>query len=190
VVRFSFRDIELYLPELDALELLSVQSKAAELAPTGFQVWGIPSGAQRVLEQMDTGDFLLLLESSDFAYASQVIHRITRPCWELSRHIWGEERFPIVILLQGELISYAWTEFREHFGFAANYHMRGNTMRLSAERVALQQPKRRLSLGSSRLLAAGHTILKGISACSRTILRSTFDWSSSDQGSRTSVALF
>jgi hypothetical protein len=75
VVRFSFSDIEPFLTELDALELLPMRSKITELAPTGFQVWGIPSGAQRVLAPMDTGDFLLLLESTDFAYAGQVIHR-------------------------------------------------------------------------------------------------------------------
>jgi hypothetical protein len=40
------------------------------------------------------------------------------------------------MLLQGELISYSWDDFRDHFGFAANYHMRGNTMSLSADRVA------------------------------------------------------
>ena len=141
VVRFSFRDIEPFLPELDALERLAIQSKISDLAPTGFQVWGIPSGAQQVLEHMDTGDFLLLAESIDFAYAGQVIHRIGGHCWHLSEHIWGEERFPIVILLQGELISYPWTEFRDHFGYAPNYRMRGLTYRVSATSVASSPSK-------------------------------------------------
>ncbi len=133
--RFSVTDIEPYLASLDAYEMMSIRSKVDDLAPTGFQIWGIPQGAQRVLASMDTADYLMLLESTDFAYVGQVIHRISQPCWDLSRHIWGEQRFPIIILLQGELITYPWRDFREQFDFDQNYHMRGNTMRLSEERV-------------------------------------------------------
>jgi hypothetical protein len=135
LVRFGFKDIEGFLEHLTPLELLDIESKCSQLAPTGFQIWGIPSGAQRVLEKMQTGDFLMLLESTDFAYCGQVLHRITDMCPDLSNEIWGEQKFPIIILLQGEMISYGWNEFAEHFGFAPNYHMRGNTMSLSAKRV-------------------------------------------------------
>jgi hypothetical protein len=54
-------------------------------------------GARDVLADMKTGDFLMLLESSDFRYVGQVIHRVSQPCWDLSRHIWSEQRFPIII---------------------------------------------------------------------------------------------
>jgi hypothetical protein len=154
--RFSIHDIEPFLTELDAFELLSIQRQVAELAPTGFQIWGIPSGAERVLEPMETGDFLLLLESIDFVYAGRVIHRISQHCWELSNYIWGEARFPLIILLQGEFISYLWTEFREHFGFAENYHMRGNTMRRNPKRVA-SSPSRTEEAFIARLLATAGT---------------------------------
>ena len=85
---------------------------------------------------MKTGDFLMLLESSDFCYVGQVIHRISQPCWDLSQHIWSEQRFPIIILLQGEMVLYEWSAFVKDFAFASNYHMRGNTMRLKDDRVA------------------------------------------------------
>jgi hypothetical protein len=133
--RFSLRDIEPFLRNLPPDELADIAAKLHDLAPTGFQVWGIPSGAAGVLAHMTTGDFLLLLESVGFRYVGQVIHRVSELCWDLSQHIWGEQRFPILILLQGELIDYAWAEFVEEFGFAANYHMRGNTMRLAEERL-------------------------------------------------------
>lgn len=101
LMRFSFSEIEPFLKELDTFELASIRAQVAKRAPSGFQIWGIPSGAQRVLEPMETGDFLLLLESTDFAYVGQVIHRITQHCWDLSSYIWGEARFPLIIL-------YAW----------------------------------------------------------------------------------
>jgi hypothetical protein len=136
VKRFSWLDIEPFVRDLDGFEVMSMRHKIADLAPTGFQIWGIPSGAQRVLEPMRTGDFLMLLESTDFSYVGQVIHRASQPQWAWSRHIWGEERFPLIILLQGELITYGWDAFTTHFGFDPKYHMRGNTMRLADERVA------------------------------------------------------
>lgn len=128
-----------YLDGVTPYELMEARSKVTELANTGFQIWGIPSGAQHVLEKMGTGDFLMLLESTDFRYVGQVIHRFVQPNHRLSTRIWGEERFPLIILLQGELITYGWDAFVQHFGFDARYHMRGNTMRLSDERVATSQ---------------------------------------------------
>jgi hypothetical protein len=125
--------------DITAYELMEAHSKVTELASTGFQIWGIPSGAQRVLEPMHTGDFLMLLESTDFRYVAQVIHRFVQPNYRLSRRIWGEERFPLIILLQGELIGYGWDSFSTAFKFDPKYHMRGNTMRLSDERVAASE---------------------------------------------------
>ena len=137
VTRFLWRDIEPYLGDVTPYESMEAHSKVSELATTGFQIWGIPSGALRVLDPMRTGDFLMLLESTDFRYVGQVIHRFVQPNYGLSRRIWGEERFPLIILLQGELISYGWDRFsRRHSKFDPKYHMRGNTMRLSDERVA------------------------------------------------------
>src|SRR5271165_2927708 len=133
--RFHWPEIASFVRHLSPLEAAEMRSKVAELAPTGFQIWGIPSGAAQVLKDMGTGDYLMLLESTDFRYVGQVIHRITENCWDLSDHIWGEQRFPIVILLQGQLVTYGWDRFVESFGFASNYHMRGNTMALAHERV-------------------------------------------------------
>jgi len=85
---------------------------------------------------LQTGDYLMLLESTDFTYCGQVIHRVSDMCHDLSYDIWGEQRFPIIIFLQGEMISYGWDEFVENFGFAPNYHMRGNTANIGPDRMA------------------------------------------------------
>lgn len=135
VRRFSLDDIRSFLDQIDPFERYLLEVAIEDLAPTGFQIWGIPSGAGSVLKDMSQGDFLLLLESTDFRYAGQVLFRVAQPLHRLSRHIWGEERFPIIVLLQGEMISYGWEKFRQNFKFDERYHMRGNTMRLSDARV-------------------------------------------------------
>ena len=134
--RFNFEYIEEFLQHIPPYEVSSIKAKITTLAPTGFQIWGIPSGAMRVLHRMDTGDFLMLLESEYFRYVGQVIHRVSDMCYDLSYDVWGEQRFPIIVLLQGELIRYPWVDFRDEFSFAENYHMRGNTMSLSASKIS------------------------------------------------------
>ena len=139
LVRFHFSDIEPFLGHLHSSELMEIKSRITDLAPTGFQVWGIPSGAQTVLKNMSGGDYLLLLESIHFAYCGQVLHRVSEMCYDLSENIWGEERFPIIILLQGELINYSWIDFVEHFGYKSNYRMRGQTSNI-ADRIVASSP--------------------------------------------------
>jgi hypothetical protein len=134
--RFNFGDVAEFLDHLNPFETSEIKSKMQDFAPTGFQIWGIPSGAQSVIANMQTGDYLMLLESTDFTYCGQVIHRVSDLCHDLSYHIWGEQRFPIIIFLQGEMISYGWDEFKEDFDFAFKYHMRGHTANISPVRMA------------------------------------------------------
>jgi hypothetical protein len=132
---FAFSDIEPFLEPVDEAERDLMRQRTQTSAPTGFQVWGIPSGAEKVLQTMKAGDYLMLLEFERFRYVGQVIHRISTPCWDLSGHIWGEQRFPLIILLRGEMIAYSWSDFIDHFFFDPKYHMRGNTMRLADSKV-------------------------------------------------------
>lgn len=133
--RFHLDDVERFLTDLPPPELAALREIVGELAPTGFQIWGLPSGAAPTLRNMMAGDSLLLLESDEFRYIGQVLHRLSEPSWALSDHIWGEQRFPIIVFLQGQMIRYGWEQFKSDFAFAANYGMRGNTMRLASERI-------------------------------------------------------
>src|SRR5208283_6013607 len=97
LIRFQLSDIDTFISHLPPFEQLTTADVIRNLAPTGFQILGIPEGASGVLSTMTGGDFLLLLESTDFAYVGQVIQRLSEPCWDLSKHIWGEQRFPLII---------------------------------------------------------------------------------------------
>lgn len=117
---FRMADLERYLPEIPQSEIADFIELEEEIAPTGFQIWGLPSGAERVVSRMVVGDYLLLLESDDFTYIGQIIHRISAPSWTLSDHIWGEQRFPIIVFLQGQLINFSWERFKEIFSISPN----------------------------------------------------------------------
>lgn len=137
--RFDMDDVEKFLSDLPPPELQALRNMTGEVAPTGFQIWGLPSGAGPTLRSMTAGDSLLLLERDEFRYVGQVLHRLSEPSWMLSNHIWGEQRFPIIVFLQGHMIRYPWERFKSEFGFASNYGMRGNTMKLSGDRVRISR---------------------------------------------------
>ncbi len=134
--KFKLEDIEKHLIDFNLVEIPDIRDKIARLAPDGFQIWGIPSGAENVLKSMQTGDHLMLMPSKNFRYCGKVIHRFEGLNHELSSSLWGESKFAIIILLRGNWISYPWIEFREKFEFMANYRMQGNTMRLADKRLA------------------------------------------------------
>lgn len=101
----------------------------------GIQIWGLPSGAASVCKSMDAGDYLLLLESDDFRYVGKIVYRWPDFREDLSSSMWGEGKFSIIVALEGSFVRFPWAQFKSRFGFRDAYHMRGNTMSLSADRI-------------------------------------------------------
>jgi hypothetical protein len=138
--RFSLLEIESHLTELSRRELAELRVAIETEATDGFQIWGIPSGARSILRSLAFDDWLLLLESDRpggaFHYAGRVIYCPERELFRLSNHLWGEERFPIVLFLVGNLINLGWETFRDDFDFAPNWRLAGNTYPLKEERIA------------------------------------------------------
>jgi hypothetical protein len=134
---FSLADIMPHLADLTSLEVEKMKGKLTRESEGTFQIWGLPTGAQHVIRELSDGDHLLLLESEDFRYVGKVVHHLSEPCWDLSQQIWGEQKFPLIVLLQGSLVRYSWEAFVSDFGFAQNYHMRGNTMKLADAKLRM-----------------------------------------------------
>jgi 5-methylcytosine-specific restriction enzyme A len=135
------------LPEITAA-LSSDQLKALneilqKEAPNGFQVWGIPSGAKSVLKNLRRNDWLLLLLSDgpggSFYYGGRVIFRPDQEMFDVSHRLWGEAKFPLIVLLIGKLTSFPWETFRTSFAYQENWRLAGMTYRLTHERIALSQ---------------------------------------------------
>lgn len=133
LVKFALADLKGAFSELQADERVEISAK---LSVSSFQIWGLPSGAAGILRNVVDGDHLLLLESEDFRYVGKILHFVREPLWNLSDQIWGEQKFPLIVLLDGTLIEYPWSSFHREFDFASKYHMRGNTMQLADRRIA------------------------------------------------------
>lgn len=115
LVTFHFDDIRSYLDNISESEKQTLGRATESLSPEGFQIWGIPSGAKSVLRSLGVGDILLLLEAigpgGTFAYGGRVIAFPSKESFRLSRHLWGEERFPLIVFLKGFLTNYRWHDF-------------------------------------------------------------------------------
>ena len=137
-VRFSVDEI---LPNLDPVpppEMTALRDSVDRLAPEGFQIWGLPSGAAKTIQTMVEGDYLLLLENVAFRYGGKVVHKISVPLWNLSEHVWGESRFPLIVFLTGKMILYHWDRFVADFDYDPNYDWRklqGRTNRIADAKV-------------------------------------------------------
>lgn len=136
---FSFDDIAGHLDSLSEIERQRVRAEAAEYAPEGFQIWGIPSGARAVLRNFAIGDYLLLLETvgvdGRFHYAGRAVSVFPRECFELSQFLWGEAKFPLIVLLMGELTDFPWPRFSAEFDFKPHWNPAGQTYRLRNEKL-------------------------------------------------------
>lgn len=136
---FHFEDIEPYLSHLERSEIDRLHSQTQAEAPSGFQIWGIPSGAKAVLSQFRVGDFLLLLEAAGpggtFAYVGRAIARPSQPSFELSRHLWQDERYALIVFLRGGLSGFSWPSFCERLGYSAAWNPAGKTYRVQPERI-------------------------------------------------------
>lgn len=135
---FRLAELEANLQHVDTAEFSAMKTK---LSDRPFQIWGLPAGAERVVARMTTDDFLILLESVDFQYCGRILHRVSKFSHELSRQVWGEQRFPIIVFLDGDLISYEWRDFLSDLGFAGNYRLRGTTMSIGGDRIAASRFK-------------------------------------------------
>lgn len=143
LVNFHWEDISNFLTDLDPAESRLLKEETQKFAGDGFQIWGIPSGAKSVIRDLEKGDYLLLLETigpgGSFAYVGRVIGRPSKECFDLSLHLWGESRFPLIVFLKGALTSYPWFAFCEAFGLSKNWNPAGNTYRVTDERWSRSQ---------------------------------------------------
>jgi len=143
LVHFNIDDLPEVTSVLSADQRQDVENMLRKEVPNGFQIWGIPSGAKSVLKNLRRDDWLLLLLSDgpggSFYYGGRVIFRPEREMFDLSHRLWGEAKFPLIVLLDGRLTSYPWETFRASFGYQENWRLAGQTYRLTPERIGRSQ---------------------------------------------------
>ena len=134
--------VEFSLDELYSWNVLSAENErflkntARPRSTETFQIWGVPDGAERVFQNAGFGDEFMLMGSHVFEVIGTILLKLPEFDFNLSKAIWREERFPIIVFLQNtKFISLHFDDFRKKLNFAPNYHMRGYAMRVAPARL-------------------------------------------------------
>jgi 5-methylcytosine-specific restriction protein A len=124
---------------LDPKQKGELADRLNTIAPDGFQIWGVPEGAKTILRDVAEGDAFLLLrtwgEEGRFGYAGTVVGIPRCLATVASKHLWGEDRFPLLLFLTGGPSELPWRDFRAGLGYAANWDPRGQTYPVKLNRL-------------------------------------------------------
>ncbi|GHP00629.1 hypothetical protein KSF_106760 [Reticulibacter mediterranei] len=90
--------------------------------------WGVPEKAP-VLGNLTAGDYVLLMRTTrvggEIPVLGWVKYVLPVQSPELSRVLWGKDKYPLIFMFEAERISLTWDEFRLHMGYSDRYDPHG-----------------------------------------------------------------
>lgn len=94
-----------------------------------FNCWGVPSGASSVINNLDVGDAVLLVESTGGDGRVPALCRVVG-FWkdelrQLSKALWGNDKFPYIFFFHTEKLNLTWKQMLSHLGYKPNFDPRG-----------------------------------------------------------------
>lgn len=108
----------------------------------GFcNVWGVPKGAASIINKIQIGDIVLLVRTrakdGDIPILCKIKFILNESSPELSKSLWGDERFPLIFLFECEVISYTWKELVNDLGYSHKFRPNGSIYRVMEERLII-----------------------------------------------------
>lgn len=104
-----------------------------------FNCWGVPSGASRVITNLEVGDAVLLVETTDSGGAIPALCIVKsyqhESLPELSHVLWGSDHFPYIFFFSTEELSLTWGDFVTHLDYKPNYDPRGSFLSIANSRI-------------------------------------------------------
>lgn len=106
----------------------------------GFcNAWGVPKGAASIIKKIEIGDIVLLVRTrakeGDIPILCKIKFILNESSPELSKSLWGDERFPLIFLFESEVISYTWKELVNDLGYSHKFRPNGSIYRVVEERL-------------------------------------------------------
>jgi hypothetical protein len=98
--------------------------------PSGnFNCWGVPAGASTVINNLETGDAVLLVESTGkngrVPALCQVAGFWRDELRDLSKALWGDDKFPYIFFFDTQRLKLTWDDMLRHFDYAPKWNPRG-----------------------------------------------------------------
>lgn len=109
-----------------------------------FNCWGVPRGGERVFQQMEIGDLVLLVHSAGlYGRGIEQIGVVKALCpdaaWNASQTLWqwpDDRLFPFLFFFDTERGSRIWSDFKLDMGYDPGYQGGRIFQRIAEERLA------------------------------------------------------
>lgn len=113
-------------------------------------IWGVPAGAKSNFNKINQGDWILLIGQlnkipdtqtweSKILFAFQIVDYTTdieEQAFDLSKSIWGEPRFPLVVVGQVFSIDLQYSRLLRYIGYKPNFNPLGLFSRVNESRMS------------------------------------------------------
>lgn len=104
-----------------------------------FNCWGVPAGAKSVIRRLSMGDCVLLVEKAgrtdgEVPVLCEVKVYLPVEFPNLSKALWGSNKFPYIFFFDTERIALTWPELRSQLGYSENYDPRGRFYSVKSRR--------------------------------------------------------
>jgi len=138
--KWQWSEIESAL-DLDEDTVSHLKRKTDKTLGSRFNIWGVPSGAEKIWKLMrEEQAYLLLITSiaihnSSILYGGKVSIVVPGHQWDLSERLWQSKTFPLICFFQTEHLATDWESFREAAGYLENYRPPALLYRLRPDRA-------------------------------------------------------
>lgn len=111
-----------------------------EKYPSGFfNCWGVPEGANFVIQNLEVGDCVFLVESVRINGRVPALCRVEAfwkiPLRGLSQALWESDKFPFIFFFRTDEINMLWADFQDSLGYKKNFDPRGKFYSVASERL-------------------------------------------------------
>lgn len=133
-------EVESSISDVNPEKYPLIQSLMGNFPSGRFNCWGVPEGAKSVIRNLSKGDCVLLVQSAridgmvPILCKVKVFHPVKLN--ELSKQLWGDDKYPFIFFFDTLEISLTWIEFREHMGYMERFDPRGNIYKVDENRLS------------------------------------------------------
>jgi hypothetical protein len=124
----------------EAIPDAGLRKKLAKKFPSGeFNCWGVPAGARTIIQNLQEGDYVFLVESS------RVDGKVPTLCpvkifWkdkleDLSEYLWQDSKYSYIFFFDTVHIDLMWSRFSIDLSYNPKFSPRGNFYKVNSERL-------------------------------------------------------